>query len=209
MDSYYVCDQEYLDGELKTDRNKFVFAERCAGLTLTPGASVSIYCGPGSAAARTYDNKTSIHWHQYRVWTNTGDTVHLMNLDGTAVDQCTQHAEGLHVTALDLVGESFTLKNDSKAPIALDEYSVTDHEYHYHETKTKRNVFEFKVRAPGINLSPGATVTVYCGHGSRTARTYDESNVHWHNYKVWNDTGDCVHLLRNETEVHKLYHAAV
>jgi len=208
MDEYHAVDAEYFNHELKTDRNKFIFADRCPGLSLAPGASVTVYGGPGSRDARTYDGKTSVHWHQYRVWTNTGDTCHLLTRDDTEVDKASTTAEALHITALDLVGESFTLRNDSKSSINLDEYSVTDHEYHRGELKTTRNKCDFKSVAPGHTLSPGDTVTIYCGHGSGTARTYDDANVHWHNYKVWNDTGDCVHLLRNGEEVHKFYQPA-
>lgn len=80
MDGWRVHDQQVYEG--KATRNVFSFKDKVPGLVLCPGDSVKVYSGPGSGHAREYDNKTEIHWFNFRVWDDDGDACYLVDPQG-------------------------------------------------------------------------------------------------------------------------------
>jgi len=91
LDGWKVHDQKVEEGSGK--RNVFVFEKQAQGLKLAPGAALSVYSGPSSSTAREYDNVTTVHWFNYAVWDNTGDTAYLTNPSGEKEHTLTVNGE--------------------------------------------------------------------------------------------------------------------
>lgn len=62
------------------DPEIFSFAQFLPTHVLSPESEISIFCGPASSSARSYDGISSFHWTDEIMWNDDGDTAYIVDL---------------------------------------------------------------------------------------------------------------------------------
>jgi FlaG/FlaF family flagellin (archaellin) len=144
------------------------------GFTLTSGGQVTLYTGDGT------DTDAELYWEMgISVWNDDGDTVHVLNDEGSLVEEYTYPNGELVVAEVNeaAADENVVFKNVADVDTDLTGWSVEDEAGYSYEFPD------------GFTLAPGTEVTLYTGDGTDT-----DTELYWGmGTAVWNDDGDTVY----------------